>query len=69
MAATRTAILRFGIIPDIGWASVVITTSGVVGALCLWWAVRNTPLKFLFERPATFWLTDKPRAARLQAAE
>jgi uncharacterized membrane protein YcfT len=69
MAATRTALLRFGIIPDIGWASVVITTVGVIGALCLWWAARSTPLKFLFERPATFWLTDKPRAARLQAAE
>jgi hypothetical protein len=47
----------------------VITTVGVIGALCLWWAARSTPLKFLFERPATFWLTDKPRAARLQAAE
>jgi uncharacterized membrane protein YcfT len=69
MAATRTALLRFGIIPDIGWASVVITTVGVIGALCLWWAARSTPLKFLFERPATFWLTDKPRVARLQAAE
>jgi uncharacterized membrane protein YcfT len=69
MAATRTTLLRFGIISDIGWASVVITTFGVIGALGLWWAVRNTQLRFLFERPATFWLTDKPHTARLQAAE
>jgi len=70
MAATRTTILRFGLIADIGWASVVITTFGVIGALCLWWATRNTALRFLFERPAMFWLTDKPRAGRaLQAAE
>jgi uncharacterized membrane protein YcfT len=69
MAATRVALLRFGIITDIGWASVVITTVGVFGALALWWAARNTALKFLFERPAMFWLTPKPRSATLQAAE
>jgi uncharacterized membrane protein YcfT len=69
MAATRTALLRFGLIADVGWASVVITAAGVIGALCLWWSVRSTQLKFLFERPAPFWLTDKPRPARLQAAE
>jgi uncharacterized membrane protein YcfT len=69
MAATRTALLRFGFITDVGWASVVITAVGVIGALCLWWAVRKTQLKFLFERPTTFWLTDRPRPAQLQAAE
>jgi len=69
MAAMRTALLRFGFIADVGWASVVITAFGVVGALGIWWGVRNTALKFLFERPAMFWLTDKPRPARLQAAE
>ena len=70
MAATRTALLRFGFIADVGWASIVITTVGVVGALCMWWVVRSTSLKFLFERPAAFWLTPKPHAAAtLQAAE
>ena len=70
MAATRTALLRFGFIADIGWASVVITAVGVIGALCMWWAVRSTSLKFLFERPAMFRLTPKPHAAAtLQAAE
>jgi len=69
MAAMRTALLRSGMISDIGWASVVITAFGVIGALGIWWSARNTPLKFLFERPALFWLTAKPRAASLQAAE
>jgi hypothetical protein len=35
------------------------------------WAVRHTPLRFLFERPRMFWLTaPKPRqAATMQPAE
>ena len=69
MAAMRIALLRFGVITDIGWASVLITAFGVIGALAMWWGARNTQLKFLFKRPAMFWLTDKPRAASLQAAE
>jgi uncharacterized membrane protein YcfT len=68
MAAMRVALLRFGIVTDIGWASVIITAFGVIGALAMWWGARSTALKFLFERPAAFWLTVKPRAA-LQAAE
>jgi uncharacterized membrane protein YcfT len=69
MAATRVALLRSGVVTDVGWAAVVITTFGVIGSLLMWWAMRNTQLKFLFDRPAAFWLTDKPRAAVLQAAE
>ena len=37
-------------------------------ACCLFWAVRHTPLRFLFERPMRFWLTSKPRLI-LQPAE
>jgi uncharacterized membrane protein YcfT len=68
MAATRVALLRSGLIADVGWAAVAITTFGVIGSLLMWWTVRNTQLKFLFDRPAAFWLTDKPRV-KLQAAE
>ncbi len=35
---------------------------GVVGALCWYWAVRGTPLSFLFVRPACVRLTRKPRS-------
>ena len=69
MAAMRIALLRFGVITDIGWASVIITAFGVIGALGMWWGARNTQLKSLYERLAMFWLTDKPGAASLQAAE
>jgi uncharacterized membrane protein YcfT len=68
MAAMRIGLLRSGLITDIGWAAVVITTFGVIGSLAMWWGVRNTQLKFLFDRPAVFWLTPKPRVT-LQAAE
>ncbi len=69
MAATRTALLRFAVISDVGWAALIVTACGVIGALGIWWGARNTSLKLLFERPAMFWLTDRPRPAQLQAEE
>jgi uncharacterized membrane protein YcfT len=68
MAASRVLLLKTGIIADVGTISLIVTTCGVVGALVLWWGARNTALRFLFDRPATFWLTPKPRVT-LQAAE
>jgi hypothetical protein len=69
-------LLKTGIITDIGTISVLVTASGVIGALLIYWAVRYTPLKFLFERPALFWLVpkkDKPAEKKpefaLQPAE
>jgi uncharacterized membrane protein YcfT len=63
MAASRAVLLKTGIISDIGTVSVIVTFCGVVGPLLLFWIVRRTPLRFLFERPAMFWLTPKPRLA------
>jgi uncharacterized membrane protein YcfT len=60
MAATRALLLKTGLIADVGTMSVVITAAGVLGSLALYWAVRGTWAKFLFERPAPFWLTPKP---------
>ncbi len=54
MAATRTLIARTGIITDIGIASTLVTFAGVSFPLLLYALVRNTPLKFLFARPAMF---------------
>jgi uncharacterized membrane protein YcfT len=68
MAAARTVLLKSGIIADIGTMSLIVTLAGVIGPLLLYWAVRGTTLRFLFERPAAFWLTAKPRMA-LQPAE
>ena len=68
MAASRTLLLKTGWIADIGTISVLVTITGVAGALALFWAVRETPLRFLFERPARFWIAPKPRVA-MQPAE
>jgi len=45
-------LLKTGIMPDLGTVALLVTASGIAGAIALFWAVRNTPLKFLFERPA-----------------
>jgi uncharacterized membrane protein YcfT len=67
MALTRTALLKTGVITDIGTISVIVTAVGVIGSLVMYWAVRGTPLKFLFERPAMFWLV--PKAVKKPKAE
>jgi uncharacterized membrane protein YcfT len=60
MAITRAILLKTHLITDIGTMSVIITAAGVFGALALYWLTRDTWAKFLFERPAMFWLTPKP---------
>jgi uncharacterized membrane protein YcfT len=67
MAAARIALLRLGIIRDLGTVSLIVTACGVVGPLLLFWTVRGTPLAFLFERPA--WARLGAPAARLAPAE
>jgi uncharacterized membrane protein YcfT len=68
MAVTRTILLKTGVIADLGTISLIVTTAGVIGALCWYWAVRWTPLRFLFERPA--WAKLRPaRAPAMQPAE
>jgi uncharacterized membrane protein YcfT len=71
MAATRTLLIKTGVIADVGVMSVIVTVIGVVLPLCLFWQVRGTRASFLFERPARFWLTGKPlkKSATLQPAE
>jgi uncharacterized membrane protein YcfT len=59
MAASRSVLLKTGLIDDIGTISAIVTLSGIVGALILFWAVRRTPLRFLFERPDRFWIAPR----------
>ena len=61
MAGSRAVLLKTGIVGDLGTVSLIVTLCGVVGPLVLFWIVRRTPLRFLFERPAPFWLTPRPR--------
>jgi uncharacterized membrane protein YcfT len=59
MALSRAWLIRTGWIADIGAVSLVVTACGVMGALGLFWAVRHTFLRFLFERPQRFWIAPK----------
>ena len=52
MAASRAVLLKLDVIPDLGTVALMVTASAIAGAVALFWAVRNTPLRFLFERPA-----------------
>jgi uncharacterized membrane protein YcfT len=69
MAATRTLLLKFGPIHDIGTVSLIVTVAGILGALAIWWLSRGTRANFLFERPAAFWIAPRKARAGLQAAE
>jgi uncharacterized membrane protein YcfT len=67
MALTRTLLLRSGFITDLGTISLIVTAAGVIGPLVLFWVVRGTFARFLFERPA--WARLRPQRARLVPAE
>ena len=54
MAATRAALVRFGVIDDVGVAALVVTAVAVVAPLLLERLVRHTPAAFLFRRPEAF---------------
>jgi uncharacterized membrane protein YcfT len=68
MAATRTVLLKTHPIADIGSVSVIVTAAGVIGSLCMYWALRNGWIGFLYERPQFLRLTPQRRPA-LQPAE
>jgi uncharacterized membrane protein YcfT len=69
MAATRTLLLKSGLIHDIGAVSLIVTIVGVAGALALWRIALKAGANFLFERPAAFWIAPPKPRATLQAAE
>jgi uncharacterized membrane protein YcfT len=69
MAATRTLLLRSGLIPDIGTVSLIVTLAGVAGSLLIWQAALRAHANFLFERPDAFWIAPRKLKPALQAAE
>jgi uncharacterized membrane protein YcfT len=68
MAATRAALLKTGIIPDLGTVALIVTAMGVIVPLLFHMAVRGTRFDFLFVRPAAFQIGGT-RKAPLQPAE
>ena len=69
MAATRTLLIKAGWLTDAGTISLLVTIAGIVGALALWWLLRRSPFRYLFERPERFKLKLKPKPPALQPAE
>jgi uncharacterized membrane protein YcfT len=69
MAATRTLLLRTGIIPDIGSMSLLVTLVALAGAIATWRVALKAGANFLFERPEAFWIAPKKADSTLQAAE
>ena len=69
MAATRTLLLRSGLLPDVGTVSLLVTGVGVAGALVIWRLAQAMHANFMFERPDAFWIAPKKAGPVLQAAE
>jgi uncharacterized membrane protein YcfT len=69
MAATRTLLLKTGLIASIGTISLLVTVAGVLGALLIWRLALRVGARFLFERPVTFWIAPPKPKAVLQPAE
>ena len=68
MAVSRTALLKSGVGIDVGTIALLVTLAGVVGALVMWWVLRNSPLWFLYRRPEALHIAP-PRRVTLQPAE
>jgi len=69
MAATRTLLLRSGLVPDIGVVSLIVTVAGAAGSVAIWRLALALHADFLFERPAAFWIAPKKAGPALLAAE
>jgi len=63
MVIAREALLRTGLIADVGTMSAIVTVAAVVVPLIIERLVRHTRLRFLFERPAAFRLKPDMRLA------
>jgi uncharacterized membrane protein YcfT len=69
MAATRIILIKTGLVTDIGWVSLIVTTVGVISPLILYRITEITGRgRFLFERPAVFRIDGK-KQPELQPAE
>ena len=66
LVVTHKVIEKTGVVTDVGWQSLISTAGGVLGALMLYWVVRETRLRFPFERPQ--WLSLAQPSRRRAAA-
>ena len=52
MASTRSLLLKYDVISNLGFVAMLTTAAGVLGSVVLFWLTRNTKLDFLFQRPS-----------------
>lgn len=69
MAATRTLLIKTGIVADIGLVSFLVTAAAILVPLVIERLVRHNVLRFLFRRPAWCHLVVARPALRMQPAE
>ncbi|HJV84449.1 MAG TPA: acyltransferase family protein [Noviherbaspirillum sp.] len=69
LALMRGLISERLVINDIGNLALAVTIVSVAGAMLMYWSVRNTPLRFLFARPAWTSIQVRPVAAPRAAGE
>ncbi|HUQ36276.1 MAG TPA: acyltransferase family protein [Aestuariivirga sp.] len=60
MAATRSVLLKYNVVADLGSVALLTTAAGVIGPILLFWATRQTKLSLLFRRPAWARLASRP---------
>ena len=60
MAATRSLLLKYQVISDLGSIALLTTAAGVIGPILLFWATRQTKLSLLFRRPSWARLASRP---------
>jgi uncharacterized membrane protein YcfT len=61
MGPARSLLLRYAPGFDLGQMSLFITALGVAGPVLMFWATRNTVLKYLFVRPEWAKLSKQPK--------
>jgi len=54
MAAARIALVKSGLVTDVGIVSLIVTAVAVAVPLMVHALVRDTRFRFLYERPARF---------------
>lgn len=72
MAVSRAILLKFAPFLDVGTVSLLVTISGTLGPVLLYWMIQWTGYgKFLFHRPDWAWIDKNKKApkAQLHAAE
>lgn len=51
MVIASRILWSLGVVPEVGTLALIVTLISVFGPIALYWGLRSTPFRFLFERP------------------